>query len=439
MISGKDRFLPRYAEIALSFGLGMGLLAQYMLFIGALNLTYNFYTMILPVLIITVVLFATKKRYGKISGGEAFQPKENSIIDYLREIGFTRSIIVIFSYVFIAILIFYSFYRALTLPVYSWDALATMVFKGKIIYYERTLEYLKNFPHPTYPLQVPFMISWISIFSGIWSDLNFKILFPLTLLSFVMFLYYFLRNYAGQLWALLGVLLLLSGNLLLMHSTIAYRDLTQMYYACMALMLLVLWDSKDNDLFLIMAALFSGFTTFIKLEGTAYLGILTCIFLLLLLQKRNFNKKFLGAKLLKYLTPSYLILLFYSVYKIYAGVPAGEKTQFDFTLASLGRIPLILLSFFNDLFLSGNWNILWFILLVSIFANRKKLMKYVPTRTFFIALLLFLGLYFINSLVTTNFEWIAGAKQGSTLPRLVLHFFPICPILIVLLNAPEKS
>lgn len=439
LISGRKQYLPRKVEVALSFGLGMGLISQYMLALGALKIQYTTATLILPALLMSGILFLTKKMTRQSHYQDDLETSGHSLIEFLSDAGFIRSAVLIAAFCLIAFILLYSFYRALSLPVYSWDAIATMVFKGKIIYYEKTLEYLRNFPHPTYPLQVSLFISWISIISGVWSDVSFKVIFPMTLFSFVIFMYYFLRKYSSQLRSLLGVLMLLSSNLLIMHSTIAYRDLVQMYYVCTALMLIILWVSENNDFFLVLSSLFSGFSTFIKLEGTAYLILLTFIFAFALVQKKGLTKKDVINKSLKYIIPSYGIMLFYSFYKILISVPQGEKVQVNFTLNNLMRIPSILFSFWNDLFFSGNWNILWMILVISILCNWRKILRYEPVRLLSTALLAFFGLYFLNALLTTNYIWISGAKHGSTLPRLILHFFPVCPMLITLLNVPETK
>ena len=111
--------------------------------------------------------------------------------------------------------------------------------------------------------------------------------------------------------------------------------------------------------------------------------------------------------------------------------------QFDFSLENLTRIPTIIESFTATLFIPGDWNILWLILILSILCNFKRMNKYLPLKLLGTSIILFSGILFLNSLLSTNFVWISGVSSHTTLSRVLLHFFPLTVFLIILLNYPE--
>jgi len=101
-------------------------------------------------------------------------------------------------------------------------------------------------------------------------------------------------------------------------------------------------------------------------------------------------------------------------------------------------IPEILNTFLQNLLYSGNWGVVWFLVLLSLTQLKRKQIK-VETWLILLSLLLFFGLYFAIALLTVNYVWIAGENSPMTLSRLLLHFYPLSAILIILLNYPNQS
>ena len=296
------------------------------------------------------------------------------------------------------------------------------------------------YPHPSYPVLVPLAETWVALNLGTWSDQLIKIIFPFATLSFLAIYNYFLASYTNKRWALLGVVMLLSSIFFINQSTIAYRDIFLSSYTCTAIMLLLIWLSKKDDAFLILASLYAGLATFIKVEGTPHLLICTALFFLVLFyQKRgSFGKNIIAF--FKFTIPSFGICLVFYLYKILRGFPSiriAHGGHIDLALENLKRIPLIIKMFSEDIFLSGNWNIIWFLLVLSLVVNFGKIRKRIEVKLLLIALIMFFGLYFSIALFTTEFMWVAGSKSPTTLSRLILHFFPLATLLIVLLNYPE--
>lgn len=430
-------------SLALSYGLGMGILAQWMLFLGAIGMTYSVGIIAIPLLIFSLffAILSFRKTKKNIPGQKSDHDSPKSVTSESDTNILYRAFYIILG-IYVIFNVFYVFWRALNVPIYGWDAIAIIAFKAKVFFYEKSifnLKYFSHLQHTAYPIQVPLIQTWIALNLGVWSDQFIKIIFPFAFLSLIIISNYFLAFYTNKKWALLGTALLVSSNLLIRHGTISYRDLFLSYYLCTAIMFLILWNSKKDDAFLILAAFYAGFATFIKQEGTAYLLIYLVLLFLLFLHNRN-SIKATFIKSLKFIIPSFGICLFYILYKIFTGVPPLRKMPFTFTWSHLSRIPRIFKTFAIDIFFSGNWNIIWFLLLLSIVLNFGKIKNKIEARLIFVALGMFFVLYyFLNSLLTASFYWLSGDGAVTGLARIILHFFPLAALLIIILNYPDKQ
>lgn len=420
-------------SLSLSYGLGLGILTQWMFLLGIVGIKYNAQIIGAPLLIFSIFLvpFVFKK-----AGKNYVSTITTSSVNTLDKVFYTLLSAYIIYY------IFYAFWRALNIPIYSWDAVTSIAFKAKVFFFERSIPNLKNFPyvsHPSYPIHVPLAETWIVLNLGAWNEQLIKIIFPFAFLSFIVVYNYFLAGYANKKWALFGTVLLISSNLLILHATISYRDFFLLYYNCTTIMLLLLWNSKKDDAFLILASLFAGFATFTKLEGVAYLLIYTTLFLLILLYQKIKPFKENIVKFLKFTVPSFGICSIFYFYLFFNRI-RPEKVDFDFTWHSLSRIPVIFIKFVQEIFLSKNWNIIWYLLVLSLLLNLMKIKKRVEIKLLFITLIMFFGLYFLNCLLTQNYIWILGIQDKVPgIGRLILHFFPLATMLIILLNYPNES
>jgi hypothetical protein len=202
-----------------------------------------------------------------------------------------------------------------------------------------------------------------------------------------------------------------------------------------------LWDKHQNRSFLILSSLFAGFATFVKLEGTAFLLIYLLIFIILNFSNKAYLIKNKISNLFLFTIPCFSICLAYHLFKIFNsvlkdGVGTTDKTGIFLSLSNFKLFPDVFMSFFNNLFLSGNWNIIWFVLFIS-FMHLPAKIKNKEVWIILLSLFLFFALYFLTGMFTSNYIWIGGIKSDTTLSRLILHFFPLATLLIVLLNYPE--
>ena len=304
----RDRPLPVLPSIAFAYGLGMGILTQWMLVIGACGIKYTLTSIGMPLAVLALVssfhLRFLKNKHKNVI------PRINST-PKTEKFDFVSMCLLLY----IAYYVFYVFWRALNVPISHWDAIATIAFKAKVFFYERSLAQLQNLPHSSYPLHVPFVQTWIALNLGEWNDQLIKVIFPFTFLSYLITHYYFLKVYTNRRWALAGVALVISSNLFTFHATIGYRDFSMLYYNCTTIMLLILWNTKRYNAFLILASLFAGFATFVKLEGSAYLIVYSILLIITFCHQKCYSYREKLNKFWRFIIPSYGICVFYHIYK----------------------------------------------------------------------------------------------------------------------------
>lgn len=424
--------LPLYVKLALGFGLGTSSIAHWMVMLAYFRIPFSALAINLPLLIITALLFILARRHSATNIIQ-HRPHEPTKLD----------LIGIFCGVYIFITISQILWSGFNFPIFTWDTFSTMGFKGRIIYHDQGIPNLANVGKFAYPIHLPLTLSWLSFSIGYWDDQVVKYIFPITCLCFCLIKFFFLRNFVSLRYALFGLVLLLSSNFLVFHSTIAYRDITMMYYNCTAIFMLILWFKNQQTCFLLLAAIFSGMTSSIKTEGIGYLGIHTGLLIILLLMA-NFqtNKKKL-ISFISFLMTNVGIFSIYNLYRKFYILPFVpqehiEPTHFDLSHVSINlstetliRLQVVLRRYLEDFILSGNWNLVWPIFFASCF----NLLKYKPSTEKCILILALLGpfaIYIPSFVLTQHYLWVAETRD--VLSRSLLHSFPLVCTLIILLN-----
>lgn len=421
--------------LALGILIGLGAVPQTILVLDTIGLEWsliNVHTSLALIGGVFVTLrFMKKKNFLEQSSeeqqiaGVALYDTDENFSGYFR-LGF---------YAILAYILFISYiiyWKALNLPVFAWDSLATAIFKSKIFYHERDLSLLQYVPRPSYPLQIPLLGTWVSMNLGEWNDQLYKVIFPLYFSAFAILQYYFLRCYTRRTWALLGVSLLFASEFCVMHASTSYRDITMMTYNCGAMYLLVMWFSRRKDCLLILAGLLAGFGTFTKLEGNGHLLIhLIVLAGMLCLSKDQWRRR--GIQMLKFAIPAFLPVVFYLYVKTSHGVIVAERAGVGFEVDYLTRIIPILIAFVKYTLLYDQWNVLYAVVVLSLF-NLYRQKHQAQTYWLLISLFLFFGLIFAVLFLTENYDLVIGFYEEVNLPRLFLHFFPLVPAAIILLN-----
>ena len=431
------KYLPKGLTIALGYGCGAGILTQWMLMIGGCGLGLTLANIALPLIIISALLLwisRMKNKQTSLHPNLPFYSLPDSSLKTAKE-KMLGALLCIFILYYLVIII----WRAVNIPVYEWDVIATIAFKARVFFFDSHLVAPKHLPHSSYPLHVSLLETWTAISIGEWNDQLIKLIFPVFCASYLIVHYYFLRFFTNALWALIGTALTVSAHQFVSYGTIGYQEIVMLYYNCCAVIILAVWAKTRNTEFLILASLLSGFVTFTKLEGMGYLWVHATLVALILLSRKDSTPKNKLTSLGIYLVPCISIYLLYMGYKIISGTPLTERVGVDFSFSHLNRIPEIFSTWLNLLFFSGNWNILWFLLAVS-FLNLLNRKWSEEIRIVTIGLGLFFGLYFVLSVVnTSNYLSLVHSDAIEAFPRVVLHFFPLSTFLIALLNCPRKE
>ena len=430
------RKLPLFAFIGISFGLGFSALTHSMLLVNALGLHFDLTSIYLLLgLIMLIICFIPNS--AKIKNLKAQTPPLSRAHD--QETPGSNSPAHYLALLIKAYIIFGSimiFTHTFNLPITGFDPIATSTFKAKIFFYEHSLEHLKYAPHPSFPLHVSFLQTWVDWHVGEWSDFYPKIVFPLTFISLLFTLYFFIRLYTDKLIAMIGCGLLFNSNMVIFYSTLAYKDITLLYYFCLSIIFLVLWHDLRDEGYLWLAALFTGFTTFIKLEGVAYLPIAFTVLLFYLYHQKSRAFKDKCVAFFKFAIPSLGICALYTIYKIATGVNVNDKSGVAEHINYLDRAQTLLHRYIEDTLRLDHWGILWVVLALSLLINFRKILNIKKIQVFLISLTLFFVIHFTFSLVTDNFY---SPVYTYTLPRLLLHNIGFVILLIVFLNAPNMK
>ncbi|MCD4780310.1 MAG: hypothetical protein K8S27_07165 [Candidatus Omnitrophica bacterium] len=429
----KNEKYPFFLEASLAYGLGLGALSVLMFVLDMLQVPFSFSNILSACLLIyLIILIALKLKARAGSPLRSLLPnKMNKKIPGI-------SIFQLALIIFILINLYFSFWRALNIPIASWDAFATVAFKAKMFYFEKQIPRLDLLPHKTYPLFTPLIESWICFCLGRWDNQFVKIIFPCALLSFLLISYYFLKTFTNRAYALSGIALLLSSNLFILHSTISYRDFFLLYYNCLAIIFLILWAHFDKNHDLILASLFASLATFVKLEGTAFIAIyLFLILAIYFIKKTNQPKKIL-KQLVIFIIPVLIIGLGFHIYKHYNGatLQTDSKAQLNLSLTNLHLLKNVISSFKEDFLYTANWHLSWFLLPVAFVLYPKRL-KRKEICICLMGILSFILLYMFVAIFTENFIWIAGTSKLTGLSRLLLHFYPLNIYFLILITYPN--
>jgi len=428
--------------LALSYGLGCGLLSQWMLILGMAQIRYSMINISVPLLIVAIILYFIQFKWKKAHflAQQMIRDNKETLVSPDKDgNGLGTKIVIFISIGFLLYNGVLALWTTFKLPIYTWDAMSFIAFRGKVFFYEEVLFKHASMPHSSYPLHVPFQLTWTALNLGQWHESLVKVIFPSIALSYMVIQYAFVRAFTTKLFALLSIVLLLSSNLFTYHISIAYRDLTMLSYNCSTIMLLLLWFKTKDDGFLLTAAFFSGFTTFVKLEGTLYLLIHTLLFFIIAKNIVGLNVQNRIAKLFKFIIPSFGICIFYHSYKLIANVTgATQKFTVDFTMDKLERVTEILFCFTENLFITGNWSMVWALFVLSLI-NATRIKQSFETRTIVLILSIYFTLYFGVALFTGNYVSIAGDESITVLSRILLHFFPLSVLSIILINSPKSK
>jgi hypothetical protein len=414
-----------------AFPLGLGILTLWMLVLLILKVPLSKEIVAVPLLILSLLaviilrrkeVAATNARHGK-----------NKL-----SLGSPPAILVWPVVLFIVIQLDFIFCLSAIIPISTWDGIYTIAAKAKYFLFGGGLQGLSQFPATaSYPLHVELSLTWLALNLGHWDNQILRIIFPAMLVHYLVFQFCFVRNILGWWKALLSIALLLSSYFLVYQGGVEYRAIFFMYYNLVPLLLLCEYRRSKNINLIVLAGLLTGIGTFTKLESAGHLAIFAA--LIMFFNAFGTLKERISI-LLRFLLPSFVILIVFGGVKYFYHL-GGFEGRLGLSINDTGaRINAIACHLGDNLFKSGNWNSTWGLLLASAVLFRKRITRLFETRFFIAALLFYFALYIFVGLFTNTFyslfyDWVTLPN----LSRTILHFFPLCPLIIILLSHQDRQ
>jgi len=428
VVSSKRKPPPLLLSLALAYGLGTGLISVWMFILGVCNISFKVGAINYPLGILAILLYILSLKHMKAPQTQNnTRPLDSSLFTNLS---------LIFG-IYILVHVGYVFWQSFNVPIFQWDAFSTHGFNAKVLYFEQSLKYLKNQPH-----------GWLNLNLGSWDHQYVKTMLPFYFLSFLIIQYHFLNMFASKQWSLFGLVLLVSSPFFVYHSTVVYHDFIFLFYNITAVLLLLMWNREKSNVYLLSASVFAGLAGFTKLVGAVFLLIHVFLLIIMLSSSKNYSFFDKFKNFMKFCIPSFSICLAFHIYKYFsAGVQLAQKTKaiggfdlfklrFNVSLDLLSKLGDVLHKFFDNLLLSNNWNILWLIFFLSLF-KLKEIKLTTEIKLLLLALGLFFSIYIAGATLTQHYYWVV--KTNTVLSRCILHFFPLAPTLIILINFSDKS
>jgi hypothetical protein len=389
-----------------------------------LNQMYFFNTvMIFSILVLLISLFQIIKFDSSIF--KSFNIKN---LDYLH---ISILILVLFH-------LFFIFQQNNLLPLTPWDAWSAWVAKSKIWYafgldqlivnqadwFEISGSLMNHTAH--YPDGLSLIYFFNTGFFG-WNEPALNAIYPAMFIAFLLLFYGHLKILTDKKHAIVALAILVTLPLINVHIVMAgYADI----WVAVLLFTVVLNLQNyilDKELSsLIVASFFMLLLIMFKLEAMIWVLIVVMSCSLSVVEK--------SKRRLAYLIISSLLILWYLIGGIQINLPFGELIIAPHLIAlpGLDPIPLNFIStmpaWFEAMFLSENWNLLWYSLPVVIWMQLKISNKQLLTLPiiFHVLSLIFVFILF-NMTVASSF-----ANSFTSINRIIMHLVPIYIYFLIL-------
>jgi hypothetical protein len=325
----------------------------------------------------------------------------------------------------ILVQILFVFSSSLIKPVVGVDAWANYSLRAKAYFIEGTNQ-IKTIPPSGRGDHIALTQTWVFTCINQWNDLLGKINFPIYYLCLLIIFYYAVRRIQSQSIALLTTAMLATLPFLVYHATLEYCDLPIAIYLFAGVAFLFRWLENPKIEYLLLAFVFLLSSPTIKNEAYLHLSVVTLVFIF-----NVFSQKLSHAPAIKTIRAITIVaVILGGAYALRKALLAPELVLLPLT-TYLSRIIPLLLVFGEYLFIRSNWNMVWFILVLLIIFNYKKLKENLSLLS--LAVLELLGIMFFYLTSTQEvYSWLFYVTPAV---RNQLQFMPIVMFLLAkLLN-----
>lgn len=437
LISSEDNEFMPLEKLALSYGIGVGILTFIMLIIGAVKLPLN-----LPAIVVACAVLFAIPAYKALRTLKPF--KFDAITIDIRDVKWYEWLL----FILIALRVIYSYFSALIKPIEDVDAFADWSLRAKVFFFDhglsldRTRGYFFGNSHIYYPINIPLFETWIFNVLGAWNDLLIKAIFPTFLLALVIIFYCSMRRASDRAFSLFSTYLLTTLPFLIYHSSASYMDFPLTFYFFASFVYLLAFMRQGSRSFLFISALLAGICAWTKNEGLI-LALVDILAALAFLSYFDRNDNRVKVKLSAvYMAIVALFPAIWGIFKKIYGVPSPKDQVLYFSkmFEYAGRLPVIVIYYFQKAFYYGHWNIAWFVFFIVLILSLIK--GRVSRENMFVigAILLCMGGYGVEYYLSKSYEYLL---IGTTLNRNFLTFMPlviyyICSAVPALLSDPPE-
>ncbi|MDA2922420.1 glycosyltransferase family 39 protein [Patescibacteria group bacterium AH-259-L07] len=280
----KQKKIGGLYRLALSYGLGAGVLTIFMLLLAFMRISLIL-SFLAPVIIaVLIVCFVIIKRNHYI----IFE--KISRIPKLSRLEILMVAIIVFEVIFV-------FSQGLLRPIFAFDALANWSLRAKVIFTENIIPletshpfYLGGGGHINYPLHLSLFQAWTALWMGSFYDSMISALFALYFLCLIGLVYAGLRYFCSRKYSLLFTMFLSTMPLITYHGFSAYADLPLAFYFTGAVISFYVFIKKQQTPYLYISGLFAGIGSWTKFEGILLAVVLFVVVSVYGIARKRFHK-----------------------------------------------------------------------------------------------------------------------------------------------------
>ncbi|MFH1552513.1 MAG: glycosyltransferase family 39 protein [Candidatus Omnitrophota bacterium] len=412
--------------VSLSFFVGIGFACYQLFLYYLLGIDYSLGHIVIVPLVLFIMVFS---RYiAKPQKLKDFMPVDNAGGRW----GMTERLLV----AALIVQVLWTVFLVVPTPVHSHDAVANYALKAKIFYFAAGVP--DGFfawgeaavAHPDYPLLLPFLMTWIYVFTG-FNDLIVNMIMPVIYLAFLILFYSQMKKSFSRQYSLILVFILATIPQLADYATIIHTDLILTALVTCAFVYFLLYVRTGNRMPLVLSVLLFGFSLWTKNEAIVFAGAFVAVlFACIARAEPARRKRALVDAAISLLIVTVIAAPWFAVRFSNTAV----NSDIDFSRLTPERlwqnvkdIPVLLDLFQQEIFGPKKWNIFWVLVFAGIIWKRKMLGK---GECFYAALFLALSVagYFAGYMCTTGYNLYFYVN--TTISRFMLHF---CGIALVFL------
>jgi len=324
-------------------------------------------------------------------------------------------------------------------PIRFWDAISCWSLKGKAFFIDGIINNFYTahdygFSHPSYPLYLPLMQTWLMSWMGKINENFLKIIFPIFYSSLLVCLYYLFRQRLRKLYSIIFVFIVSVLPIIVDHGYIEYANLIFSVVLLLAVYFFYLAaELGGKTTYLILSAMFFSITALTRSEGIIYLAVFM-IMVLAFFFYRLAVKSPLKRNLLNLLMPAAVIIIFlvpWYALKLKLGLPAislewqlfmgggaagGLDPDFGRAAAVMGLQFLASAYDSTRAVLGSFYGPVWILLLLAmLFSLKRHFVRY--NWIFFV--------FIFTGMVSIFISLASIPEFANSTERYILHLFPL--------------